>query len=104
MYNAVVRPAVTYRSPIGAEPGIAGKIPERVIKPLRSIQRKCLKIVTGAFNSTSSKVLEDETSTLPMEIYLKQRRVQHAGLSESLPVQDTISSACRKIKQPRAER
>ena len=104
VYNAVVRPAVTYGSPIWAEPGIAGKIPERVIKPLRSIQRRCLKIVTGAYNSTSSKVLDHETSTLPKEIYLKQRRVQHAGILKSLPVRDTISWACRKIKQSKAGR
>ena len=104
MCNAVVRPAVTYGSQIWTEPGMAGKIPERVIKPPRSIQKRCLEIITGAYNSTSSKVLEHETSTLPTQIYLKQRAVQYVGLSKSLPVQDTISSACRKIKQPRAGR
>ena len=104
VYNAVVRPAITYGAPIWAEPGMAGKIPKRVIKPLRSIQRRCLKIVTGAYNSTSSKVLEHETSALSMETYLKLRRVQHAGLSKNLRFHDTILLACRKIKQPRAGR
>ncbi|KAI0997505.1 hypothetical protein K3495_g10681 [Podosphaera aphanis] len=39
-----------------------------------------------------------------MEIYLKQRSVQHAGLSDKLPVQQTIRSACSKIKLPASER
>ena len=96
----IVRPALTYGSSIWAEAGPTGKIPERIVKPLRSIQRKCLKLVAGAYNSTSSRVLEHESSVLPIEIYLKQRRVQHAGLSDKLPVQETIRSTCKRIKLP----
>ena len=47
---------------------------------------------------TSSRMLEHETSTLPIEIYLKQRRLQYTGLSNNLPIQQTISTARRKIK------
>ena len=100
LYSTLVRPALTYGSQIWAEAGPSGKIPERIVKPLRSIQRKFLKHVTGAYKSTSSRVLEHETSVLPIELYLKQRRVQHAGLSAKLPVQKTITSVCNKIKQP----
>ena len=60
----------------------AGKIPERIVKSLRSMQRKCLKIVIGLYNSTSTKVLEHESSVLPIDIYLKQKRVKHVGLSK----------------------
>ncbi|KAI0995165.1 hypothetical protein K3495_g13018 [Podosphaera aphanis] len=34
-----------------------------------------------------------------MEIYLKHRRVQHAGLTHNLPVQKTIEKTCRMIRQ-----
>ncbi|KHJ30402.1 hypothetical protein EV44_g3217 [Erysiphe necator] len=98
LYSTIVRPALTYGSSIWAEAGPAGKIPERIVKPLRSIQRKSLKIVTGAYNSTSCRVLEHECSILPIEIYLKQRRVQYGGLLDQLPVQQTIQAACKKIK------
>ena len=104
LYSTIVRPALTYGSPIWAMVGPSGKIPERIVKPLRSIQRKCLKIVTGAYNSTSSRVLEHESSVLPIEIYLKQRRIQHTGLTEELPVRQAIKSACNKIKLPASGR
>ncbi|KAI1001879.1 hypothetical protein K3495_g6322 [Podosphaera aphanis] len=100
LYSTLVRPALTYGSHILAEARPGGKIPERIVKSLRSVQRKCLKLVTGAYKSTSSKVLEHETSVLPIELYLKQRRVQHAGLSDKLPVRKTITSACNRIKLP----
>lgn len=89
---------------IWVEAGPTGKIPERIVKPLRSIQRKCLKLVTGAYDSTSSRVLGHESSVLPKEIYLKQRRAHHAGLSDKLPVQQTIQSACNKSKLPASGR
>ncbi|POS85079.1 hypothetical protein EPUL_003411 [Erysiphe pulchra] len=70
----------------------------RALKPLRSVQRKCLKQITGAYKSTSSRVLEHETSVLPIELFLKQRRVQNAGLSDKLSIRKTIISACNRIK------
>lgn len=99
LYNTIVRPALTYGSPIWAMTGAGNKIPERIIKPLRTIQRQCLLNITGAYKSTSTRVLEHETSILPMEIYLKHRRVQYAGLTHNLPVQKTIEKSCRKIRQ-----
>ncbi|KAI0997976.1 hypothetical protein K3495_g10214 [Podosphaera aphanis] len=100
LYSTIVRLALTYGSLIWAETGPVGKISERIVNPLRSIQKKCLKLVTGAYNSTSNRVLEHESSVLPIEIYLKQRRVQHAGLSDKTSVQETISSVCAKVKLP----
>ncbi|KAI0998084.1 hypothetical protein K3495_g10107 [Podosphaera aphanis] len=99
LYSTIMRSALTYGSSIWAEAGPAGKIPERIVKPL-SIQKKCLKLVTGAYNSTSSRALEHESSVLPIEIYLKQRKDKHAGLSGKTSVQETISLACAKVKLP----
>ncbi|KAI1004857.1 hypothetical protein K3495_g3360 [Podosphaera aphanis] len=65
---------------------------------LEELLRKSLKIITGAYNFTSCRVLEHESTILPIEIFLKQRRVQHAGLLDKLPVQQTIQAACKKIK------
>lgn len=98
LYNALVRPALTYGSAVWSEAGPKGQIPERIVKPLRSLQRKCLKLITGAYNSTSSRVLEHETSTLPIEIYLKQRRIHHAGSCEKRPAQQTLKYAMENIK------
>ena len=104
LYSTIVRPVLTYGSPVWAEVGPGGKIPERIVRPLRSIQRNCLKIVTGAYKSTSTRVLEHETATLPIEIFLKQQRLQYLGRTKDLPVQKTIQSACNKIKLPRKGR
>ena len=92
-----LRPALTYGSVIWSEAGPKGHIPERIVKPLSSLQRKCLKLITGAYNSTSSKVLEHETSILPIEIYLKQRRIHHARSGEKRPAQQTLLSALKRI-------
>ncbi|KAI0994032.1 hypothetical protein K3495_g14152 [Podosphaera aphanis] len=99
LYNTIVRPALTYGSPVWAETGTTGEIPQRIVKPLQSIQRKYLQTITGAYKSTSTRVLEQETSILPMGIYLKNRRVQHAGLTRNSPVQGTIEKTCRMIRQ-----
>lgn len=99
LYSAIVRPSITYGSQIWAQEGQKGKIPERVVQPLRKIQNRCLRTITGAYKSTSQKALEHETATLPMEIYLKYRRVQHAGLSLNQPVRKIIEEACNKIEQ-----
>ncbi|KAI0997670.1 hypothetical protein K3495_g10522 [Podosphaera aphanis] len=51
--------------------------------------------MTGAYKSTSVRVLEHETSILPMETYLKNRKVQHGGLTRNSAVQETIEKNCR---------
>ncbi|KAI0996113.1 hypothetical protein K3495_g12068 [Podosphaera aphanis] len=99
IYSAIVRPALTYGSSIWAEYRKTGNTPEKIVKPLMSIQRRCLLKLTGAYKSTCTGVLGHETSILPMEIYLKHRRVQHAGLTHNLPVQKTIEKTGRMIRQ-----
>ena len=44
-------------------------------------------------------MLHHETATLPMEIYLKQLRMQYAKTSHSKPTQSTIDKACQRITQ-----
>ena len=98
LYSTLVRPALTYGSAIWAEAGPKGSLPERIVKPLRSIQRKCLKLITGAYSSTSCRVLEHETSVLPIELYLKQKKIQYAGFSEKQPAKEAVESALKRIK------
>ena len=45
-------------------------------------------------------MLEHKSSFFPIEIYLKQKRVQHAGLSAKLSVQQRIRPTCKRIKLP----
>ena len=47
------------------------------------------------------RVLERETTTLPIEIYLKQQRLQQIGRAKTLPVQKLIQSACSNINLPK---
>ena len=68
LYSSMVRLALTYGSSIWAEAGPTGKKPESIVKFLRRIKRKCLKLVAGAYNSTSSRTLEHESSVFPIEI------------------------------------
>ena len=104
LHSVIVRPALPYRSSIWAGAGPGSKIPERIVKPLRSSQRNCLKLITGTYKSISTRVLEHETATLPIEIYLKQSSIQYVGRSNSLPVQKTIQPAYNMIKPPRRRR
>lgn len=53
-YSAIVRLALTYRLSIWAETGTAGKIYEKIVKPLKNFLRPCSEMATGAYNSTSN--------------------------------------------------
>ncbi|KAI1000463.1 hypothetical protein K3495_g7731 [Podosphaera aphanis] len=59
---------------------------EKITQFGEKTQRKCLPSNIGAYKFTNTRVLENETSILPMEIYLKNRRVQQAGLTRNSPV------------------
>ena len=77
IYSAVVRPTLTYGAAIWHSPsppvtGSSGRN-HRTKGPaakLTSIQNKCLRVVAGAYRATPVSVLESETYTPPLDIYL----------------------------------
>lgn len=95
----MVRPALTYGCQVWAQPGKEGKIPSALTRPIQAVQTQCLRKVTGAYKTTSTKALHHETATLPIHLYLKQLRVQYAQSSDNGLAQRTIQAACNKIQQ-----
>ena len=52
---------------------------------LKHIQYTFLKIITGAVNNTKTEYLEIDTSTLPIDLAIKQRTYQFIGRSLAFP-------------------
>lgn len=99
VYDVVVRTAITYGGQVWAQPDKRGQVPSSLTKPIQAIQTKCLRTITGAYKSTSTRVLHHETATLPIDLYLKQLRIQYAHSSLGNPVQRTITRATEKIRE-----
>lgn len=95
----VVRTAITYGGQVWAQPNKDGQVPNSLTKPIQAIQTKCLRTITGAYKSTNTRVLHHETATLPIDLYLKQLRIQYAYSSSGNPVQGTIVRATEKIRE-----
>src|SRR5436190_4314811 len=81
IYSAVVRPALAFGAAVWHPPQSGrqrGKraLPRGPAARLRSVQNKCLRIVSGAYRATPISVLETETFTPPLDLYLDARLAQ----------------------------
>ena len=55
-------------------------------KKLEAIQRRCLRVVTGAYKATSTEALEAETQVQPLNIYLNKLTLTAAkGIEKRVP-------------------
>lgn len=96
MYSAIVRPALTYGSQIWAtDQPKTGKPPAKLIKEISKVQQACLRKVTGAYKSVPLRALEHEANILPMDLYVRQLRIQHAAL--------TANQSCQKFVRDQIE-
>lgn len=100
LYTAIVRPAMTYGSPIWATDNSKGKIPQVLLTELERTQAKALRRMTGAYKSVPLRALEHEANILPIDIYLQQLRIQHSALTVTQPCQRYIEKMI-KVNQRR---
>ena len=104
IYNAVVRPAMTYGaavwyspSPVAGSPGRKHKAKGPVAK-LISTQNKCLRAVAGAYRATPISVLEMETHTPPLDLFLDAKLAKFRLRHKQSGMEVLVSMACARIR------
>ena len=95
IYTTVVRPAMTYGSPVLYTPKNTKK--SSSTEKLAVLQSKCLRTIAGAFKATPIPVLEAETFITPIDIHLDQLQAKaryrlHIGGQSKF-----IARACKVI-------
>lgn len=113
IYNAVVRPAIAYGAAIWHTPtqmergvgnhGRANK-PTGPVTKLMKIQNKCLRAIAGAYKATPTSVLEVETATPPLDLYLNERIASFRKRQQMKGMQELISAACAQVRRKLAPR
>ena len=76
VYQAVVKPAITYAAAIWHAPKGTPGHKSAPTQQLQLIQNRCLRVVSGAYKATPVPVLESEVFMPPIELALNQVVVQ----------------------------
>jgi hypothetical protein len=68
-----------------------------LLQPLRTLQNRCLRNITGAYRRTPTATLERETDTPPIDLLVDKTATQHAITTRVHPVTRAISTAADGI-------
>lgn len=99
VYNAIIRPAITYAAPIWHTPMPQTGDPRNLLKPLDVVQNDCLRQVTGAYRATSIRHLEAEAVVPPLEAFITQQQIRTRAWLEATGRRDEIQEACHRIRE-----
>ena len=72
IYNATVRPGLTYAASIWYNPKGTSEYRKTHHRKLETIQNKCLRIVTGAFKATNIQILQAKAEIPPIRLHLEK--------------------------------
>lgn len=97
IYTAVIRPALTFGAPVWYDPEGSKDHRKGILKRMEKIQNKCLRIVTGAYRATNTKVVENEARVLPIETYM-EGQIINAHREDRPKIDSVITNACRNIR------
>src|SRR5207302_10148299 len=65
IYSAVIRPTMLYGAQIWGVRNDGEPAAPTLLQPLRTLQNRCLRNITGAYRRTPTAALERETDTPP---------------------------------------
>ena len=85
VYNAVVRPILTFAAPIWHRPKGTSGFSKTYIRTLETIQNTYLRSVLGAYKATPVQVLEAELQIPPIEIYLDRLTINYQARRGTYP-------------------
>ena len=72
IYTAVVRPGMTYGAAVWYSPREIRERGTAQVAKLTTLQKKCLRSITGAFRATNTRLLEAESEVIPLDIHHDQ--------------------------------
>jgi hypothetical protein len=84
VYTKVIRSAIAYGAGVWHHPTTNQRV-KGIAKKLATMQSKCLRVVAGAYRATPVRLLEVETATPPLDLYLDkwvadfERRLERTG-------------------------
>jgi ribonuclease HI len=99
VYNAVVRPTITYRCNTWYTPATIKGARKGVAAKLQSMQGKCLRTITGAYRATATEALEIETDTAPLDIFVESTIARTIARLTSTCTRRAVESATARIRQ-----
>ena len=99
IYKQVVLPGLIYGSQVWYQPDTIRKGPSRMEKLLQGIERRCLRIITGAYRATPVEMLHQEAKVLPLKLALDRITMRNAEKRQKGPVEDVIKYACSEIEK-----
>ena len=96
IYMATVRPAMMYGAQVWSiQEGEAPKASD--LRPLKTIQNKCLRSITGGYKRTPTVALEREACVPPLDLYTEATALQRAVNTTNHPVYKNISGTLDTI-------
>ena len=63
---------MAYGAAVWHTPTLSGGKPKGVVKSLQTTQNKCLRVISGAYRSTETRLLESEVWCPPLDLYLNR--------------------------------
>lgn len=95
----VIRTAIAYGATYCHTPSPAKATKARgYAKALEKDQNRCLRVVAGAYKATPTYLLEVETKTPPLDLYLNFHRAKFERRTEATPVGQVIKRAEERIR------
>ena len=97
IYTAVVRPTMLYGAQVWALRENGEPAASSLLQPLKAVQNKCLKRITGGYKRTPIAALEREAQVPPLDLYADTIALQRAAATKDHPVNRNISEAADGI-------
>ena len=82
LYTAVVRPTMMYGVTVWGKGEKTHDIRQSTLKPLVTVQNKCLRKITGAYKRTPVPLLEKEAGIEPLRLYARGNLLVRAQLED----------------------
>ena len=104
LYTAVVRPAMLYGSQLWGLRDSGEPPATSLLKPLKSLQNRCLWKVMGPYKRTPTAALERESNVQPMDLHMEhkamQRTLNTAGHSVSAEISRAANTIWTSLRRP----
>lgn len=98
IYQTVVRPALSYGANTWAPISDTKEHRKGMSNLLQSLQGKCLRVIAGAYRSTSTEALEIETFVRPLDLHVEESALKTALQMRSAPAAKGIQDRCQRIR------
>ena len=98
LFNATIRAAISHGAPIWALGDTGQGLPASTLKPLQTLQKKCTRLVIGAYKRTLTATLEKEIDIPPLPIYFQALALNYTKNTRNSDTEELIQARYVDIK------